>query len=408
MIPQQLDGKQFRNYPPIARQIATSNVALLQQLPLAFLPLLLRELSVYDWKFPAERDEIDRQLRYLGGLSPDQLGHAMASFASVKVSQELAAMDWAGAPSPFSERLSAHLWATHQIDNFSAAAEAYIKAFNSAIPQADVPAPRLGIAVISHQISRTGYTLFRKLRRHGMYFDQLDPKSSYKALQNAVVQRSRQYPSPFSHWCIDGGARSEFQHIGITDLGYDSLASVRTALLLKMREFSGAQTGPEAMRTHLVETNPSEVGLDVRGDGALLSRFAISILAGGSGTQIYSTTFVQWAAKEAWRRAQPLTLLARFEPRQTEESADEELSGTQKQPEFDPEGSLVDADIGAYYTWLNMQRLSGASQSVFLAWFEGQREAVAIAPSLTPGSECHDTLNLEAVLDKIRAPVGPT
>ena len=78
--------------------IATSNLALLQQLPLAFLPLLLREVIVYDWKFPAERDEIDRQIRYLGSLTADQLSSTMSSFAKLKLSPDLEGMDWIGAP----------------------------------------------------------------------------------------------------------------------------------------------------------------------------------------------------------------------------------------------------------------------------------------------------------------------
>ena len=143
------------SYPPQAKRIATGNIALLQQLPLAFLPLLLRELIVYDWKFPAERDEIDRQIRYLGSLTPDQLSNAMSSFAKLKLSADLEAMDWIGAPVRFSERLSAYLWATHQIDDFSRAAEDYIRVFNAAVPEAPVPVPRLGIAVIAQEISQT-------------------------------------------------------------------------------------------------------------------------------------------------------------------------------------------------------------------------------------------------------------
>jgi hypothetical protein len=402
MIPRQLDGKQFLGYPPEARQIAIKNIALLQQLPLAFLPLLLREVIAYDWKFPAERDEIDRQLRYLGGLSPDQLSRVMASFANLKMSSELEAMDWAGAPGAFSERLSAYLWSTHQIDKFSSAAEAYIKTFSTASPEADPPTTRFGIAVIGHEISQTDYPLFRKLRPHGVYFTRIDPKSSYKILLDAVAERSREYPSPFAHWCIDGAGQTTSQRNGITNLAYDSLAPLRGALIRKMQKLSESQAGPEALRTHLVETLPSEVGLNGRGDDPVLSRFAISVLADGAGTQIYSTTFVQLAAKEVLRRARPVTLLTRFASRQTEESADEELSGAQKSPVLDAKGSLVDADMGAYYTWLNLQRLSEANQSAFLAWFEGQREAVAIAPSLVPGSECHDALDLEALLARIR------
>src|ERR1700683_2898332 len=117
MTIQRLSEQQFQGYPPEAKKVAASNLGLLQQLPIAFLPLLLREVIVYDWKFPAERDEIDRQFRYLGGLTAGQLSGAMGSFAKVKLSPALEAMDWIGAPTRFSERLSAYLWATHQIDD---------------------------------------------------------------------------------------------------------------------------------------------------------------------------------------------------------------------------------------------------------------------------------------------------
>src|ERR1700677_43349 len=141
MIAQQLREQQFEGYPPQAKKIASSNIGLLQQLPLAFLPLLLREVIVYDWKFPAERDEIDRQIRYLGGLTAGQLSGAMGSFAEVQLPPALEALDWIGAPTRFSERLSAYLWATHQIDDFSHAAENYIQDFNGAVPAAGA-APR--------------------------------------------------------------------------------------------------------------------------------------------------------------------------------------------------------------------------------------------------------------------------
>src|SRR5271156_4317769 len=116
MLVQQIRPEQFRNYPPQAQRVAAANIALFQQLPLVFLPLLLRELIAYDWKFPAERDEIDRQIRYLGSLTPDQMSGVMSSFASLKLSADLQGMDWIAAPLLFSEKLSAYLWATHQID----------------------------------------------------------------------------------------------------------------------------------------------------------------------------------------------------------------------------------------------------------------------------------------------------
>src|ERR1700761_2029825 len=198
MLAQQIQAAKFSGYPPQGQHIATAHIALLQQLPLSFLPLLLREVIVYDWKFPAERDEIDRQFRYLGSLTPDQLSSAMSAFANVKLSPELEALDWVGSPSRFSEQLSAYLWATHQIDDFSRAAEDYIKAFNTAVPEAAAPAPRLGVAVIGREITQTGYPLFRKLRPHGVYFNQVDPGSTYKLLLDTVATRTRAHPTPYA------------------------------------------------------------------------------------------------------------------------------------------------------------------------------------------------------------------
>jgi hypothetical protein len=401
MLVRQVDAEQFQSYPPQAKQIATSHVALLQQLPLAFLPLLLREVIVYDWKFPAERDEIDRQFRYLESLTAVQLSSAMSSFAKVKLSPELESMDWIGAPSRFSEKLSANLWATHQIDGFSNAAEEYIKAFNTAVPAVAAPVPRLGIALIAREISQTNYRLFRKLRPHGVYFDHVDPASSYELLLGTIAARSQAHPAPYGHWCIDGGEQPALENKQIASVAYGSLQPVRKALIRKMQQVSASQAGVEVLHTRLAETVPSEVGMTHPTDDPVLSRFALSVLTEGSGTQIYSTTFVQWAAREALRRARPLTIVARFAPRQTEESADEELSGIQQRAVLDPTGSLVDADMGAYYTWMNLQRLPG--ESSFVAWFEGHNEAVAIAPSLVPGTESHDKVNLAEILRRIQS-----
>jgi len=101
------------------------------------------------------------------------------------------------------------------------------------------------------------------------------------------------------------------------------------------------------------------------------------------------------------RRAQPLTLLARFAPRQREQSMKELLAGVRQQPVPDPQGSLIDADMGAYYTWINQQRLSGAEQSCFLAWFENHNEAVAIGPALPRGKTDQSAVDLRELVRKL-------
>jgi hypothetical protein len=124
----------------------------------------------------------------------------------------------------------------------------------------------------------------------------------------------------------------------------------------------------------------------------------VKLLTEGSGTQIFSTTFAQWAARETLRRAQPLTLLVRFAPRQRQKPMNELLSETQPAVDLDPAGSLVDADMGAYYTYLNQQRLTGADRSSFLVWFEGHNEAVAIGPGVPRGTASSAPTDLKQLL----------
>jgi hypothetical protein len=130
----------------------------------------------------------------------------------------------------------------------------------------------------------------------------------------------------------------------------------------------------------------------------VLERFEVSLLTEGSGTQVFSTSFAQWAAREVLRRAQPITLMVRFGPRQRQKPMNEMLSAAQARPEFDFVGSLVDGDFGAYYNWLNQQRLPGADQSSFLVWFEGHNQALAIGPSMARGTESTSAADLRQVL----------
>jgi len=155
--------------------------------------------------------------------------------------------------------------------------------------------------------------------------------------------------------------------------------------------------GPETLRTLLAQIRPADLGLGKPGD-EVLDRFQVKLLTEGSGTQIFSTTFAQWAARETLRRAQPLTLLVRFAPRQRQRPMNELLSSIQPDAELDPAGSLVDADMGSYYTYLNQQRLTGADKASFLVWFEGQNEAVAIGPAMPRGTESSAPTDLKQLL----------
>ena len=403
MLPRDLKPEQFAGYPLEARKLVTHYLGILQQLPLSFVPSLLRELIDYDFKFPAERKARDKELVNLGSLSPGQVKELFQGFAQIRLSTQLEDFDWAKAPAQFVERLSAHLWSTHQIDAFRQASNDYADHLRSAMPPEPPPVPRLGITVIGQGVASYAEPLFRKLRSHGAYFSRVRAEGGLRQLLDAVAARAKIHPAPYGHWYIDGGEEADHAP-DITCVSYKALEPVRAALLRRIQtELDRPGMGPEALRTLLAQMRPADYGIDrVRDDrprDEVLEHFEVSLLTEGSGTQVFSTSFAQWAAREALRRAQPMTLLVRFAPRQRQKPMNELLTAVTARPEVDFAGSLVDGDLGAYYNWLNQQRLPGAEQSSFLVWFEGHSQALAIGPSMPRGTESTSAADLAQLLE---------
>jgi hypothetical protein len=402
MQPSDLKAEKFDSYAPEARKIVVNHLETLRQLPLSFLPGLLRELSNYDFKFPAERKAHERELEYLSSLSAGQLKECFHGFAEISMSKQLEDFDWVRSPAQFVERLSAHLWSTHQLDSFRQVSNEYGDRLRAAVPPEAPPIPRLGISVIGQGVSSYGEPLFRKLRAHGAYYAHINPENGLEYLLDAVTARARTHPAPYGHWYIDAG-ESVASDPAVTCLSYKALEPTRTALLRKMQEeIDRPGMGPEALRTTMAQMRPSDLGMDrgaSRPQDETLERFEVSVLTEGSGTQIFSTVFAQWAAREVLRRAQPLTLLVRFAPRQRQRPMNEMLAADAKVPaELDFIGSLIDGDFAAYYNWLNQQRLPGAERSSFLVWFEGQNQALAIGPSTPRGTQSASVADLRQVL----------
>jgi hypothetical protein len=318
-------------------------------------------------------------------------------FAQIQLTSTLQDVDWVNAPAQFVEQLSAHLWATHQLDAFRNAALDYANRLGAAVPPENPPVPRLGITVIGQGVTTSQNPLFRKLRPHGAYFSNVIPKNGLRILLDAAAARAKAQPVAYAHWYVDGGEQADHDS-ALTCVSYGALGPARAALADKMRaEIERPGMGPEALRTLLARMRPMDLGLDKTGD-AIMERFQMKLLTEGSGTQIFSTTFAQWTARETLRRAQPLTLLVRFAPRQRQRPMNELLYGNHDHAELDAPGSLIDADFGAYYNWLNQQRLPGAGQSSFLVWFEDHHEAIAVGPSLPRGTESNAAIDLNQLL----------
>lgn len=391
-----LTAEHFRQYPPEARSLAVQHLLLLQKLPPAFLASLLQELIEYDYKFPAERAALTGELDYLQGVSPQQLEALFREFHSIQLAAEGDRSAWVTQPQAFNEQFSAYLWSSHQMDRFQQAAAAYGQHLQTAVPTPAPAVPRLSIAVVGSGVSSHPGTLFTRLRPHGTYFSNVQPENGVRTLLASVQRRAEQHLAPYAHWYIDGGEAFTGNNPAVTTVSYAGLQPTRAALLDSIqRESSRPGAGPESLRNYLAHLQPEQLGM--HGD-PVLNRFQLKLLTEGSGTQIYSTTFAQWTGREALRRASPLTVLVRFAPRQRQRPMNELLSNQAASAELDPAGSLVDADMAAWYQWINLQRLSGHDRSVFIAWFEGGNQAVAIGPTLPRGAQSRSPLTMDALL----------
>jgi hypothetical protein len=397
MLPATLKASDFEAYPSKGKHVAASHLELLNALPPAFAAVLLREITAYDWKFPAERAEIDTQLSLLSALTAPKLRERMAGFESVRLNAELAASNFGPNPEAWMEQLTAWLWSSGQMDAFHGSANEYAKFLAATAPTPRPAIRRLGIVIIGRDAMPTSYAPFRKLRPHGLLLTKVKPEGGLDTLLAEATKRAQgAKSSEYRHWFIDGGNSDPIT--GLTCTSYGALQPPLARLLEHIQHsIDSGVSGPERLRSIIAQMTPADVGLGSQGSDELLDRFNLSLLTEGSGTQIFATTFVQWAARECLRRVQPETLVLRYAPRREVRPMNVMLQGDQS-ARLDPAGSLVDADMGAYYTWINMNRLSGADEMSFLVWLEGSGSALAIGPTVPRGSSSEDALSMQQVL----------
>jgi len=399
VLPSELNSTSFAHYSERARNQAISNLACLRELPLPLAAALLGQLAKFDWLFPAEQDTVTRQLETLAALKSGQRAQIVSQFAALKMTSELAALDWVNDPKGFSEAMTAYLWASHQIDAFHAAATSYASYMDVSFKGSQLPMRRTSIVVFPNELEKPGYLLFRKLRTQGVFFDNVTAESGFIEVLAWSRERAEKHAEPFAHIYIDGADPLPSGSTSIDTISWAGVKQVRDSLLQRIqRMMMTPGVGPEKARTRMASLSPSDFGLEHSGNAAVMDRFALSVLTEGSGTQIFSTTFAQWAAREALRRAQPLTLIVRFGPRQRLQPMNQMLSGKSSSLEFDLPGSLVDADMAAYYTWINQQRLAGSDSSAFIAWSEARRQAIVIGPGLPQNSVSSGRISLSRIL----------
>jgi hypothetical protein len=105
-------------YPPQARQLALDNITALRRLPPILCAPLLKQIREFDWLLPAERSDLDAQIRWLNTADKNRVDAVIATFQPLPITKTVMELPWAAEPNPFIEKLTADLGATHSIDAF--------------------------------------------------------------------------------------------------------------------------------------------------------------------------------------------------------------------------------------------------------------------------------------------------
>ena len=383
MTPAALQASSFTRYPPAAQQLAVEHLQLLRTMPLALLPGYLVQIREYGTQFPVEERRLRLQLEALA--AQPQL---MDGFRAMTLPPELEQMDWLQNPAVFVGALAGALWQSGQIDAYHRAAKALFDALPQTARAGGAAAPLL-IAVFGRGAAPGRYPLFTRLRKDGLYARNVEEADAPKILGALLAARAAAGAKPYAHWYVDGGAPWDLAAVpgAVEQFSFPQLAPVTEVILREMDRAVQDGSGPEALGNRLHDLSPQALAMDRVTVDARMQRFFVLLLTEGSGTQLYSTSFVGAAAVALVRRAQPETLLVRFAPRRRPASMNDMLEQHGQSAALDADGALVDADMAVYYAWLALRREPGGEQARLLALAEGHGEALLAGPGIQHGVE---------------------
>jgi hypothetical protein len=188
------------------------------------------------------------------------------------------------------------------------------------------------------------------------------------------------------HDLFDSGGAGRGSNGSLTGLSYDRLRQYRDDLTRAL--YAKIQSGVESPQAFAAYAR----GLKIApGPGALLHApdvlraFVRDVLLTGNGTLFVNNTFVEWAAVQALRRAQPRILVARFGVRDKLKPFSSLLLFSQPRASDqiplleDPVGSFIDAEQLSYYIWLNAEKSPAyRNRTLYLFLAEGVDEMLAI------------------------------
>jgi hypothetical protein len=172
----------------------------------------------------------------------------------------------------------------------------------------------------------------------------------------------------------------------VIGLSYDRLRGYRDDLTRTLnRKIQSGVESPQAFAAYArsLQIVPAAGALLQSPD--VLVAFLRDVLLTGNGTLLMNNTFVEWAAIQALRRAQPRVLVTRFGVRDRLKPFSSMVMFSQPRAADriavspDPAGSFIDVEQLCYYVWLNAEKSPAyRSRTLYLFLAEDVDEMLAI------------------------------
>jgi hypothetical protein len=193
--------------------------------------------------------------------------------------------------------------------------------------------------------------------------------------------------APHDAWLIEShDALQAFGDETVTGLSYDRLKPYRDELTRALnRKIQSGVESPQAFAAYArsLQIVPPAGTLLAATD--VLLAFVRDVLLTGNGTLLVNNTFVEWAAVQALRRAQPRILVTRFGVRDRLKPFSSMVLFSQPRASDhnpvvpDPLGSFIDVEQLSYYVWLNAEKNPAyRKKTLYLFLAEGVDEMLAI------------------------------
>jgi hypothetical protein len=197
--------------------------------------------------------------------------------------------------------------------------------------------------------------------------------------------------SPLDGWIVEShealhAACGAAGPAALTGLSYDRLRPYRDDLTRALyRKVQDGVESPQAFAAYARGLRIAPPAGTLLNPAEILLAFVRDVLITGNGTLLVNNTFVEWAAIQALRRAQPRILMTRFGVRDKLKPFSSMVLFSQPRPTDrvpvapDPAGSFVDVEQLSYYIWLNAEKNPAyRKRTLYLFLAEGVDEMLAI------------------------------